>query len=91
LEKLFSRQNKINISLEKPHRVEFYHIIFIQKGDGTHFIDFRSYNYNTGDVLFVSKGQIQAFEINPEVKGFIMLFTPTFLSKNLIHSDIISL
>ena len=91
LEVLFSRKKRLKPPIEKPHRVEFYQIFFIQEGSGTHFIDFQSYDYNKGDAIFVSKGQIQSFEINPETKGIMMLFTPAFLSKNLIHSDILSL
>ena len=45
LNSLFSRQDKLNFSLEKPHRVEFYHIIFITKGTGEHFVDFHKYKY----------------------------------------------
>jgi hypothetical protein len=33
---LFSRQDKLGFSLEKPHRVNFYHILFVKKGRGIH-------------------------------------------------------
>ncbi len=88
---LFSRQSKLDHSLEAPHRVEFFNIMFVTKGTGTHFIDFQSYKYSAGSILFISKGQVHAFEASHDLDGFLILFTEDFLSKNLIHSDILSL
>lgn len=87
---LFSRQAKLKHPLDMPQRIEFYHIMFITKGTGTHYIDFRPYKYSAGSILFISKGQVHAFEIRPDIDGFLILFTDAFLSKNLIHSDILS-
>ncbi len=91
LQSLFLRQEKLKHLLEKPHRVKFYQILFITKGTGNHFIDFQQYQYGEGSVLFISKGQVHAYEVNPDRDGFVILFTEDFLSKNLIHSDILSL
>jgi len=90
LNSLFSRQGKLNLSLEKPHRVDFYLILAITEGTGTHIIDFSPYRYREGSILFISKGQVHAFEVRPDRDGFLILFTEAFLSKNLIHSDILS-
>jgi AraC-like DNA-binding protein len=90
LSSLFSRSDKLKFSLNKPHRVDFYHILFITKGTGIHYIDFRPYNYSEGSILFISKGQVHVYEVRPDVDGFMILFTEAFLSKNLIHSDILS-
>jgi AraC-like DNA-binding protein len=90
LSSLFSRHNRLPLPLDKPHRVNFYQILFISKGHGKHFIDFQSHPYKEKTVLFTSKGQIQAFEIRPETDGFLILFTEAFLSKNMVHSDILS-
>lgn len=88
---LYSRHAKIDLSIDKPHRVEFYQIHYITKGTGTHFIDFKPYQYNEGSIIFVSKRQVQAFDVRSNVDGFLILFTDDFLSKNLIHSDILSM
>jgi AraC-like DNA-binding protein len=90
LSNLFSRQNKINFRLDKPHRVDFFHILFITNGTGVHYIDFQPYNYKNGSILFIAKGQVHSFEIIPDNDGFMILFTEAFLVKNMIHSDIIS-
>lgn len=91
LQHLFLIKDSLDQPLNKPHRIQFHLIIFITKGSGVHFIDFQPYNYYEGSTLFISKGQIQAFKINPETEGFIILFTEAFLLKNLIHSDLLSL
>lgn len=90
LDSLFSRQDRLDHSLYHPHRVAFYCILFFSKGSGVHEIDFKPYRYSEGSVLFISKGQVQAFERHPGTDGFMMLFTEDFISKNLIHSDILS-
>jgi len=90
LNSLFSRQDELNFSLDKPHRVDFYHILYITKGKGLHHIDFCPYTFREGSILFISQGQVHAFDGCPENDGFLILFTEAFLSKNLIHSDILS-
>ena len=87
---LFSRENKLDHPLNMSQRTDFFHIIFITKGTGRHYIDFRPYKYSAGDILFISKGQVHAFEVRQGIDGFLILFTDAFLSKNLIHSDILS-
>lgn len=91
LESLISRKDTLKHSLENHHRVEFHNIIYFTKGSGTHYVDFQPYKYYPGSILFVSKGQVHAFKLNTDCKGYITLFTEDFLSKNLIHSDILSL
>ncbi|MEM7183687.1 MAG: helix-turn-helix transcriptional regulator [Spirochaetota bacterium] len=91
LESLFSRETEFKYGIEKNHRVDFHHIIYITKGKGKHCIDFIPYTYNPGSMFFISKGQVHAFEINPNNKGYIIIFTEEFLSKNLLHSDTMAL
>ena len=91
LENLFSRSDKLNRFIETHHRVEFHHILYFTKGSGKHYVDFLPYAYVPGSILFVSKGQVHAFEVNQDREGFVILFTEAFLSKNLIHSDVLSL
>lgn len=61
------------------HRVDFYLIIFIEKGSGTHTIDFQDYTYQPGTVLTIRKDQIHKFHENNSVKGNLLLFTDDFL------------
>lgn len=87
LQELFSRRTRLKVPLEKPHRVSFYHIVFITEGTGKHQIDFTSYTYQKGSVIFVAPGQVHAFEIKDDVNGFVIIFTEPFILKNLGQSD----
>lgn len=88
---LFSRFKKLSPPPDRFHRIEFYTIMFVTNGNGVHFIDFQPLDYRKGSIIFISKGQVHAYGITAETEGYIILFTDSFLSKNLIHSDLLSL
>lgn len=90
LEDLLSRKNRLPFQLEHPHRVQFYHILYITAGEGIHHIDFRPYSFSPGSLLFISQGQVHSFEVRPDIQGYMVVFTAEYLQKNLIHSDIVS-
>lgn len=90
LKNLLSRYDRLEPPLDKPHRVSFYQILYISQGNGSHFIDFRPYAFSKGSLLFISAGQVQAFDVNPENDGYLLMFTEDFLTKNMIHSDLLS-
>ncbi|MGH1362180.1 MAG: AraC family transcriptional regulator [Calditrichia bacterium] len=77
LNDLFRRT--LDHSLDRPHRLQFYLILLITKGTGKHFIDFETYHYEPGTIFFISKYQIQYFDVQPENDGLMILFTEEFL------------
>ena len=88
LHNLFQKNDTlVDHSLTQPHRVNFPIIIFITKGKGNHFIDFKSYNYKKGSIIFIAKEQIQSFEIKSTTTGFIILFTEKFIWKTVDFSN----
>ena len=90
LNSLFARQDTLKTPLNKPHRLDFYQILFITRGKGIHYLDFQKHAFQSGSILFMSKGQVQSFDVENDKDGFLILFTEDFLSKNLIHSDVLS-
>ena len=50
--------------IEKPHRLDFYLILFISQGHGQHIINFHSFDYRPGSILFIAKNQVHAFNVN---------------------------
>lgn len=90
LKDLFSRGEGLDPPLDKPHRVWFYQILYITKGEGRHYIDFKPCEYFRGSLVFISAGQVHAFDVNLKTDGFLLLFTEDFLTKNMIHTDIFS-
>jgi len=63
LEHLFRR--KIDTYLSRPQRQTFYMMCWIIKGEGEHTLDFRSYRYQQGNLIFITPGPV-----------FIIFFSP---------------
>lgn len=66
-----------------PHRHDdFYEILFVTKGTGTHTIDFQNYEIKQNAVFFLSPGQIHELALSEDVQGYIFLFTSSFYHFN---------
>lgn len=68
-----------------PHRVRFFTLIYIEEGSGTHQLDFESYPYSDGSLIFVQCGQVQTYEFTSGLKGKILIFTQSFLDQ--VHTN----
>lgn len=68
-------------ALQKDYRVNFWSIIYITEGSGKHFIDFKSYDYNKGDIIFILKNQVHHYKINDDVKGYVIHINEPFFYK----------
>ncbi|MEM6967032.1 MAG: helix-turn-helix transcriptional regulator [Bacteroidota bacterium] len=77
-ESIFDRKD-LKHSPFQSHLVEFYIILFIEKGKGTHNIDFTDYPCERGTILTVRKDQIHKFSSDRSLGGKILLFTNDFL------------
>jgi len=64
--------------LTTPHRAEFYHIIWIQKGSAKHFVDFKPIELKENSILFVPKDCVNFFGSLGDYDGKIILFTDNF-------------
>lgn len=78
LEELYQRKG-LDHSIESHHKVEFYILLFIEKGRGHHTIDFTKYDCSKGTVLSIRKDQIHKFHISKDLKGSLLIFTDQFL------------
>ncbi len=65
----------------QPHRVTFFAILFIEKGAARHQVDFSPVPIKAGECLIISKGQVHAFENQPDYQGKLLVFTETFANK----------
>ena len=64
--------------LEKDFRLNFWVIIYITEGSGYHYVDFQKHEYKKGDIIFVQKNQVQHFEVNSKVDGYILHINEPF-------------
>lgn len=72
----------------RPHRIQFYSILFILEGSGRHFIDFKSYDYQRGSIIFISPEQVHRFEWNDDRAAYFLNFTKNFLEKSSLGSNL---
>lgn len=61
-----------------PHRHDFYDLLFITEGSGTHTIDFITYEVKPCSLFFLSPGQVHSWELSRDTKGFTLFFEPEF-------------
>ena len=78
---LFSRADRLPFRMDAPHQVSFHHIILVTKGAGKHFVDFRPYEFRKGSLIFVTVGQVHAFDLRSGMEGHVVLFTERFISR----------
>ena len=81
---------KFHFKIEKPHKINFHIFLFITEGEGEHSIDFRTYNYSKGSIIFVQKNQVHAWMQTKNVDGFLVLFTKEYLYNNQVKFHDIS-
>ncbi len=72
--------------LTTPHRAEFYQILWFQKGNPTHKVDFVGIDVVPNSVVFVNKNSVQQFDDKIPFDGKVLLFTANFFCKE--ESDI---
>jgi len=71
-----------------PHRITFFALLIVTKGTGTHQIDLKEYDLKAGSVLKIAKGQVHAFQNNPQYEGFLIIFTEDFVLNYFSKSSI---
>jgi YesN/AraC family two-component response regulator len=73
-----------------PHRHDYYTIIFIEKGEGTHFVDFTEYKIEDRTLYFIQPGQMHQVIFTSEPVGWVITFTEQFLIANSISEKMIN-
>jgi AraC-like DNA-binding protein len=61
-----------------PHRHDFFEVLLLHGGSGTHTIDFRLYDIKPPCVFFLSPGQVHTLSPSADVAGYLFLFTASF-------------
>lgn len=97
LRELFSFGKKF---LTKPHRTDFYHIFWFQKGTPTHIVDFVPIEIKPNTLLFLNRDVIHLFDPKGGFDGKLILFTDDFfcqtekdvsyLKRSVLFNDLFS-
>ncbi|OON69662.1 helix-turn-helix domain-containing protein [Hymenobacter sp. CRA2] len=64
--------------VREPHAHDFYLLVYIEAGYGTHTIDQVSYELRPGSVFFLAPGQVHHWQLPPEVRGYVVFFDAEF-------------
>lgn len=76
---LFRHEQQGKASLPQAHKHNFYMLLIVEKGGGTHTIDFTTYKVTPRSVCFLAPGQAHSWELHPRTTGFQLMFGPAFL------------
>ncbi|MEQ8242677.1 helix-turn-helix transcriptional regulator [Fulvivirga sp.] len=90
MERLVDHYDRVGGQTSKPHRHDFYTIIWLQDGKGFHIIDFNKFKFAPNQVYFISPGQIHQISHNSRPKGWSFSFTNDFLIKNNISNSFLN-
>jgi AraC-like DNA-binding protein len=69
---------------DEPHRHDYYTVILVKNATGKHIIDFNEYTLEANQIYFVSPGQIHQVIEEKKSFGYVVLFSPEFLTENHI-------
>ncbi len=64
--------------IQELHRHDFFYLLSLEKGDGTHSIDFKEYKVTDNSIYFMRPGQVHEHTLNAGSTGFLMAFQPGF-------------
>lgn len=64
-----------------PHKHDFYLVMLVTKGSGTHEIDFNSYKVTPGSVFFMRPGQMHYWKLSKDIKGYIFFHSKAFFEE----------
>lgn len=81
----FKDHLRVNQFIDKPHGHDFYLILLVTKGNGTHNIDFNEYKVEPRSMFILSPGQVHQWELSPETDGYVMFFTKQYFLLDFNH------
>jgi AraC family transcriptional activator of pobA len=88
-----------------PHRHNYFVIVWVKKGSGTHLIDLDKFEIKDDTIYCIAPGQIHLLKSNGAADGYVISFTAEFMAleeesfdllfgaglfNSLIHSPVIS-
>lgn len=87
----FNGHLRDNLFLEKPHGHDFYLMLIITKGSGSHIIDHQEYNIEPGAMFIITPGQVHQWDLSPDTDGFVLFFTKKYFLLDFNKNKMIEL
>lgn len=76
-----------HFSVEYPHRHDFFEVLYLNEGSGTHVIDGNQYEIKPPCVFFMSPGQAHKIRLSNDIAGYIFIFTSEFYLINKTNQN----
>ena len=73
----------------KPHKHDFYLILFVERGSGVHVIDFTEYPVQSGMIFLMTPGQVHTWTLSPDIAGWVIFFTREFYEMHLSQNSLL--
>ena len=83
LESLIQRKDELDHFPERPHQLDFYLLAFYTAGETEHLVDFIWHKATQNTLIYLTKGQINAFKFRENVKGYLILFSEDYFESQL--------
>ncbi|MDJ0367457.1 AraC family transcriptional regulator [Hymenobacter sp. H14-R3] len=64
-----------------PHAHDFYLLLYITRGSGTHTIDLQKYSLQPGALFFLAPGQVHGWALSDDAAGYIVFFEAEFYQR----------
>lgn len=74
----FSMHMQKHDFITRPHRHDFYVVLYFSAGSGEHIIDFIKYEVKPGQLFFLAPGQVHSWSLSKDVEGDILFFSREF-------------
>jgi AraC-like DNA-binding protein len=74
-----------HLFIREPHKHNFYIILIVTQGTGSHTIDFKEFEVKPGTVFFMTPGQVHSWELSKDADGFVIFFTQQFYAREYPH------
>jgi len=75
--------------VSKPHKHNFYLLLYITHGHGDHTIDFKTYPLSAGSFFLMTPGQVHFWNLKPDVNGYIIFFTQGFYRMQRMENSLV--
>lgn len=64
-----------------PHKHDFYLVMLVTQGSGTHEIDFINYKVTPGSVFIMRPGQMHYWKLSKNINGYVFFHSKTFFEE----------
>lgn len=64
-----------------PHKHDFYLVMLVTHGSGTHEIDFINYKVTPGSVFIMRPGQMHYWKLSKDINGYVFFHSKTFFEE----------